>query len=354
MADRCRVFLYDKDGHLLIEPDASVGKLMWGLGDKVETTISIPLSTQGLNRYLVRMANQVYIQHEYLPDWGGVIWSPMEWKAGELVLHAQSAEIYLAGRVVHRKQGGKRDVGGIVFGILQDMERREDTPITIDSWRIEPGSVVKSSDIQRGEDIYGVLNGLAEKYGFEWWLEPQLSNGKPEYLFCWQKRRIAYRTDIELGENGNAEWMDNVRVVEKARLTTSYMEIKRSSGADSDINIVPTSDEDHKRYGLWEKAINVEDVSAGGEISQEVDRAMREDRPRRSVHFKALLGVTNLSKVMRPGSIHRFYAPGAGFYNNDYGMNTIVRIKQMAYSDDNGYLEAVADELSERDLELYD
>jgi hypothetical protein len=155
---------------------------------------------------------------------------------------------------------------------------------------------------------------------------------------------------IEVGDNGNADWASN-GLVENGAPVSQYIAFTKDAefaiGSASAFRVDTLFD----KHGLWEMPVEAEQMPNGGGRPQEVKAAIQQNRIIRGFHIQAFLG--SLTKSMRPGSVHLLSAPDLGYSGGQRGVNTVVRIDQMSFNSENGYLEVVAFEYEGTEIKEY-
>jgi hypothetical protein len=334
-----RTLIYNKDGAEAIEINARVSSVTYGMnGDVTTTSLHIPITDSKINKDLITVGNIVVIEDENLPAWGGVLWTPISWGRDALTLEVKSPEFYLEHRVTKREYDPSMLIGSVVRGMIR--RSNKDAPLPFVVTNIDTGGQVGGDDsIKKGEFILDVIQSLQEAHPFEWWIETERRGTKPMFNLYLQPRRQTIGLPIEIGANGNADWATN-GMVETGDPISQYVAFTKDAefaiGAASQFKVNTLFD----RHGLWESSVQVEQIPSGGGRPEEVKAAIQQNKINRGFHIQAFLG--SLTKSMRPGSVHLLSAPDLGVSAGQRGVNTVVRVDQMSFSSDNGYLEVVA------------
>lgn len=124
----------DRFGRIITELTPDVGTLPWRLNKIGKTTLTLAKSDAKLTEDNIRYGNRVLIQFTEdvgLPDWGGVMDTPVVWRANSVGITVYTIEHLLQFRITSKSRNfNDAPVGGIFRAILEEVEQRQPMGLT--------------------------------------------------------------------------------------------------------------------------------------------------------------------------------------------------------------------------------
>ena len=330
MADR--VLIFNRSGQMLAEIAASVTR-SWQLerslrADRAQFSMSMSDAkcTEGNLRYM----NRVVVQSDTLPDWGGIIWTPREWRPGIVTVNMLSAEYLLA----FRRTGTNDTLSGTIGSIFQDLieiaNGSEDMGIQVDADDLDFSS--KSGVITFNlANIFEAINTAAADYQFYWWLEPVLSDtNRLTFTANIAKNRGRRFRGGELIEGGN---FNDVKVSETGELANRIYTWGKFDSWTNPLVSVAEDEASRADYGLIEDAVGFPDVENVGYLDAAADALVtRQKKPRYKVP-----GTISRSPYPFIGDLVDVRLVTALWTDGLVGKKVSnMRVKAMQYTPDNG------------------
>lgn len=342
-----RTIIFNLSRRTSHEVNAKLDQVTWSKGRSVELSFYINLSDPGISLDVIKPSNIVLFEHQYSIPWAGVLWFPQEWGEEEATIVAKSPEHYLQGRLCDYQITETDTVEQGIFKMLAAADQVYPLPFIIDEENIKSaGEGGRSTKWEKDQYIFDVLNDQADKSGTTWWFEVSKQEfSHPLFEFFWGQRGSLVGADIEVGQGGNASWVDK-GLVYSGDLVSSWRFIEEEGDASSAVRVY-TDDEMLAKYGLWQGVARVSQVSSEAGMNVEELAAMAEGQLTRGFHLKA--PPSSMTKTLRPGSIHTLSASNMGFFENaKRTLRTKVEIDTFSFSADDGMFEIVAFEYVDR------
>lgn len=352
---RAQILMFDKHGLNPFEMDGEVTQMGWSDRSVTEARLTIPLSTANTGKIAFdksMIARMVYIRGDDIPEWGGVIWTPISFEAGVIKLTAFSGLYYLDGRLPVMTDDKERTAGAAVVYMIRGSKKRGFLPVLALDAYIDKGGDATKGKIRQENTILENMQRISRRNGFEFWLDPELVDGKLRFFLNWGERKRNEGSPIEVGKYGNATWGNPGKVISGNVVSVWFVEERDIPTGDDNRQIIHTT-LSKELYGHWEKKLVVEKISAGKAESAEFKRAVEEfAHPVTKYRFRVRLGAGQLSKEVEPGSIHFLNGPGVGFEGGLQGTSTTVRITDTDYQEGRGYVDCIGKEWTDTDKEV--
>lgn len=336
MADR--VIFYNREGVPLEELHCQA-HCKWKLNGLGAATIRLAVTEPKLKETLIRYGNLVLVRHRAAGDWGGVIRTPETWDDPTVTITAKTAECLLIDR---RHEGVETLEGssGDIFESLIDLANQPgDT-------RLRAGQVDRSGSDQQAlledEPLFSVLSRLRKQSGFDWSFEPAFDDlGHLIFKAGWwaqrgETRSVTLRAGHNLRPGGRL-------VVTKKEVANDVLAIEQT-GAGTERRSAQAQDDDSiSVYGRRQAVITV----WGNDGAQaNLDAAAQSE-----VRRRAWPGRGFKLEAVEPVAGETFPYLGLGdtlglqLVQQQFGIETRVRITAKEYDDTQGYMPLAAVEV---------
>lgn len=329
-----RIRIYDRPtGRILADVVASAGRA-WKLNDAGKCEFEVGLSSLAAKPEICRFRNFVYVTHEYLPAWGGYLWTPRKFDdvAGTVNLMAVGAERLLG---LRRSEGAIKfsgTAGDVFVELIKLANKREDLRIRVG----EIYSGGKSLVYKLGEtsSIYEDVKKLAALSGNEWAIEPTVEvNGNLAFLANWYERRGNLQSTI-LEQGVNFEAAANV-LTEQGNLVND-VRVSGNGGVDA----TARAETWITQYGLIEGTESWSAEKTADTLAQFAENTVAREAPGRATYRIRAMNKNGLWHTLRLGNSHMAKYPRLG-------RSAEVRILGMQYPDDVETVDLTVDEVME-------
>jgi hypothetical protein len=330
-----RVHIHDPQGSRLAELQADVSR-SWVLNGIGRATFTLPIKDSKLTQTIIRDGNLIYVEHDKLPAWGGVIVTPIDWSINEIAVECQTPEILLQRRVCKEKIIG--EPSGDIFRTFIEWVA---SPVV----RIERTDSNQSSSIRNVEYvwIYNKLVELQTKTLQDWHFDPRIEDQGQLYFAASWLNALGVLADLTLEEGLNLELPGGVIVSEQGEIWNNiitYWEANRNVAEAGSIEV--SDPESINRHGLRQLPVQV------GNDSPENARNLLAyyKNPRRSYNLIALDQGDTFSRL-QIGNVFKLKLVSSGFSEAGIGLDVKVRIVAMEYDDISNSVALVVREYNE-------
>lgn len=337
-----RVSLHARDGSLLTTIKTQTER-SWVLNDYGTCRFTFALTDAKAVRRNLEFGNLVYVDHDTLPDWGGVLDPDEDWNDdGTISMNAYSGEYLLTFRRSPLNQVFSHGSAGTLFKRFVD-EANKAGDLLIRAGSIWLGGT-PAEDTMDGKSFYSHTKDLAKKRSNDWSIDAAINQVNNRVYFAanyYEKRGV--KRSLTLKEGHNIEKRHNPLKVQR-KIVNDLLGI--GEGSDEERPTWNALDPDSiSRYGLRQDS---EDLTKTEPASVQADTiaSLRELRnPRRTFKLE-LLNVGNAFAETRLGDTYQLIMQSVGFLSDgEIGVNAIVRVLGMRYHDDSDTMEITVDEV---------
>ena len=332
-----RVSIYDKSGQWLTEVNTTFNRVYklneFGIG-------SFTLSTDDdkCREDYLQFGNYVYVEHDKLPVWAGMIEPPQIWGHGQVTSTVYSAEYILSIMISDRTIVMQGAWGSIYQQLVTQMFDNDVKNVVRIGSIFGGGKVVNRT--YNYANLYDEVKILCKDSGNDFDFEPEIdANGKLYFSANWHEKRGALK-NFTLYEGTNIQLANPLMRVQ-GRIANRLMIY--GDGATFQTRPVAKRDDKESRalYGQRWLAQPVQ----GDDLNANADQLIKEyAHPRKTFNITAL-DVGDTFKQCRIGDMLNISFHSVGFSGSGLGTNEVVRILQMDYNDQNNVLKLVADEV---------
>jgi hypothetical protein len=312
----------------------------WKLNDFGKCELTLAITSKKARADFLKHRNLLYIQHEFLPPWGGFLFTPQTWddEAEIINLTAYSGERLLK----LRRSEGKNITGtpGTIFAnIINLANARED--LFIRPGEIYTGGASRTYTFGKLDSYYEDAKQLSKQTGMDWSIEPALdNNGRLYFLANWYEKRGQDQL-IPLKQGFNIQSNSNIYTIQGDLINDL---VGRSSSSSSDtVKIQQNSFIDE--YGLIEGSQSFSLGDQPGTLQSNTELSVKTLAPGRGTFRISALPKGNLFKILGLGNTHIAYFNQVGFMGSDLGKIAPVRILGMQYPDTIDICDLTVDEV---------
>ncbi len=238
---------------------------------------------------------------------------------------------------------------GLIMRVFEQANARELLPIIIDPVDIHVISSGAHREIDPGSTAEEALNSIGEGHSFEWWFEPEFVNNQLRFRFHAERKRIYDRRGVRgaafhAGYNCAVNSQQSM-VVDRPPVSTIV-----TFSRDGEVVGEYTSDYLYETYGHWEGKLHLWAPTADltWEITELIAQGLAGEIKR--FQFEVFPNVSDLSKSLRPGSVHNAIVPDIGFTNGNRGTRAVVRVIAMSYDESDGRVKCVAEVVTNTEI----
>jgi hypothetical protein len=336
-----RASLYSHDGQYQTDVQSHF-KYSWKLNAYGEATFELSIRDPKCEEKNIEFGNLLLLEHDVLPDWGGKIWTPREWTPGKVKVCAYGGEFAMELRITQREQT-ITDSPGRTFETLIDEIMSEPGYQTVKSGDIY-GDGTKVKRVYHYETLYSQIEELSKASQNDWNCVADFdANGALFFWGNWYKK-LGRRAPYTLVEGHNIKQVSSP-LLEQGKIINK-LRMYGDGSTWMTKPVAPRNDlESAHRYGI---AYGSE--SAPGTTLEQL-RARADTRieetanPRKTLQLIAL-DKRDTFKWLDIGNTIGLVLKTAGFNHETggFGLETTVRILQMAYDTSTNQVTLIVDE----------
>ncbi len=341
-----QIRIFNRNGSL-IKNVRSIASRSWVINEFGRAYIPISTIDQREFDYLINAeyGNYVYITHDDLPPWGGMIYLPRPWQGTAAGINAYSGEFLLKTRRGHPGLSINGTPGNYFATVINYLVKNSPMLLRMASDYYKEG--VAALQTVTFLTPYEYVTKLAADSGMEFSISPIYSGKRLSFEADWHLFQGTIENFV-LQEGVNIEQgTETILMTEDGDIindVTVYSSSSKAMTAASkqSVNVIDKSSTD--QYGLFQGSISVNSTSSGV-LKQAGEAFLRAHaRPTRTFNFK-LNNVNETFKHVRLGNIMKFKAFNIGYNGSTKGIETYVRVTQMAYDDISELLEVICNEV---------
>lgn len=335
-----RITLLNRSGQYLTEVNATCDRT-YKLNEFGTATFTMSTSDDKCREDYLRFGNYVYVEHDKLPVWAGMIDTPRIWKHGAVEVTAYSGE-YILTCFITGKSSTFSGVFGNVYKELIDQTMRHggDLPL-IEVGDIYGGGASVTRKYQ-WNGLYNEIIKLCKDSGNDFYFEPYINEyGVLYFRANWYEKRGMVKTFM-LYEDMNIK-LSSTPLREQGRIANKiYL---WGEGASWSSKPVAQRENTVSRglYGSRELA----QAAQGTDIEANADQIIREFAYPRKTFDLTVIDTGDTFYQCRVGDQLPVSFHSVGFSGDGLGTNETVRILQMDYQEEQNQLKLVCDEVIE-------
>jgi hypothetical protein len=308
--------IYARDGTPITDVRAAVVRSSL-LNDIGEAVFRIDTRSSKCRRDVLEFGNYIYIQHDSLPDWVGIIDTPRTWSNGFVEVHAFEVPYILQYRLSPLNITISGAPGSKISQLLNFANAQEDTLIregTIDQSGANTDEIINDS-------IYSHIKKIRENSNYESLFTPRVDDfGKLTIIMDWLPR-VGVETDLEFAQGHNILYGDTP--LEESGELINYVE---GLSDELDTGVLSAVYKEETPYGL--RAVRTV-FSEVVDISTLTANANSMVQNKKEPDFSTALTAVNISNTfsnIRLGNIAKYKYTNVGFSDSALGMTRRVRI----------------------------
>lgn len=324
--------IYSRDGTPITDVKASVVRSSL-LNDIGEAIFYVATSSIKCRREVLEYGNYLYIQHDSLADWVGIIDTPRPWHHGYVEVHAFEVPYILQYRLTPLNSSLEGSPGEKFAKLLAIANGREDT-------LIRAGTVftggVSSQEIVSGS-VYEHIKSIRQKANHDWICTPNIdAQGRLTIVMDWLEK-AGVLTDLELSQGHNILYGDTP--LEESGELINVVEAISDIQGGSPIFAVYQDDVMRQTIGLREMRATFSGITESAALSsnakQMVDMKKLSDiaTPLTAVN----VGSTFLN--IRNGNVASYKYTDVGFDGDGLGMSQFVKLMGYRFNESDGTCE---------------
>jgi len=335
------ISIYSRAGLKLCELDTYFRRT-WKLNEYGEGEFYLSVEDAKAVYDNLKFGNLVYAEHEKLPAWGGVIYTPREWKDfNQIKVNCYSAEYLLKFRSTPMVLKLENPPGLIYKGLIENLYP------TLEPLPVAVGSIWGGGDGQKitfnFAEIYESIRKLAEDTGYEFDLTPAIDQlGRLYFKANWYELKGITR-QFRLYEDKHLE-LNSTPMVEQGDIATYVI----GYGKGSTWSTKPISELSDlsaiNENGLVAKVIGFEDgekAQLPGNVRAQLDYLKY---PRKSFDLN-ILDEGDAFYNVNVGDILPLELYSCGFTTGQLGYSGNARVMGMTYDEQSNKLEVVMNEV---------
>lgn len=195
--------IHSKDGSPLTDIRASVQR-SWLLKDIGQAVFSVAINSPKCLLEYLEYGNLLYIQHDTLPDWVGIIDTPRVWRNGYVEVYAYEPAMLLKYRyppISYKFTGTPTEK----FQMLIDAANTQSDTLM----RVENNTVAgDATEEEYSASVYDHIKDLCAKYDAEWMTYPVITENRKLGIGIDFVPRVGVQTDMELAQGRNILYGD--------------------------------------------------------------------------------------------------------------------------------------------------
>jgi hypothetical protein len=317
--------IFDRKGIPLGEINA-LYTCSWLLNGPGRMSFSLSVKDPKCREDLLRFGNLVLIQHDTLPDWGGVIDTPREWGSGNVRVNAWSGEKLLEFR---RGTPGKvvTGSGGAIFAqIIRQANTVGNLPLVVGN--VYEGGKVRTETLN--DTLLIETTRIVEQAKMEWYVEPDLL-GDGRLIFranCLVK--TGKQLSLELEESVHLK-LSNRPMTEQGEIINDVLGYGEGVNWQSKPTAIRKDDTSIGSYGLRQGLYQFSGVTTGGTLESNTSNYLQQmSEPRVSMDVD-VADVNDIWKYMRLGNRFNARLHSVGFTGGTFGIVQEIRALGMEY-----------------------
>lgn len=333
------VMVYDRKGFALAEFETNVNRT-WKLNDYGQATFKLPtLDPKTLLKYF-QFGNLLYVTHDKLPAWGGMIDPPRSWEFGLPTATAYAGE-YLLKQMRGPMAFKETHPAGILIQIL--VEKSDGWK----NWPVDIGSIWGGGSTKEHEchlvNLYDEIKAFATECKNDWSVTPALNGNQLIFeLNFYEKVGTTRLLGVE--EDINCK-LNNIPYVEQGEIYNDWIGYDSTEGTWN--NCMRSHEFDQASIDLYGPRYNSFSHTIG-HIQKASDEAtqkkVNKQKQPRGTFDLTILDVGDTFLNVGIGDVLPVKLATVGFSGDGTGIETTMRISGMTFDDLTNELEIVSDE----------
>lgn len=304
-------------------------------------TFTLSTSEEKCREDFLRFGNYVYIEHDKLPVWAGMIDTPRIWNHGAVEVTAYSGE-YILTCFITGKTSTFSGPYGIIYRDMVDQTTRwgGELPL-IKIGNIFGGGATLTRKYQ-WNGLYNEITRLCKDSGNDFYFEPVIDDyGALYFLAHWYEKRGMVKA-TSLYEDMNIK-LSSTPLREQGRIANKIF----LWGEGANWSSKPVAQRENTVSGGLYGSRTLAQAAQGVDIEANADQIIKEYAYPRKTFDITVIDTGNTFYECRVGDQLPVSFHSVGFGAGGLGTNEKVRILQMEYTEENNQLKLVCDEVVE-------
>jgi hypothetical protein len=334
-----RITIFNNTGARVGEIDANVSR-SWKLNTYGSGSFTMSLKdAKSIVEYL-QLGNFVYMEHDKLPVWGGVIDTPRTWGTdGKITSSIYQAEYTLISEIISARTEIHSGTPGVIYSEITAVKIGTTIPIVAGDIF---GGGVSQVKTYHFEELYGAVKDLADESGYEWNLEPASdANGALYFIANWYEKRGVDRL-FHLYEDKNIR-LSARALTEQGSICNRIIGYGNGDAWSSREVSSQFDSESISKYGHRAKTVNFSGTDS--EVVEATKVFLADNKEPRKTFDLVALDVGDTFNNIRIGDTLPIDFYTIGFTGSNIGLSTRIRVLEMSYDDIDNQLKLVCDEV---------
>ncbi len=330
--------IYDRQGIEIAEVDATCDR-SWLLSDVGKAQFTLSIYDSKCKHDILEFGNLIYIEHEQLPPWGGVIDTPRTWGNGTVTVQAYSAEKLLSYRIGLKDQLVRGTTANLIRKIYELVQSDEPLPLELGD--------VEDDGIQREETINPTslldeLKTVVKRTTGNFRLTPKFDaqghlGFMLEYRLNW-----ARVSELALVEGHNLA-LTSRPLIEQGDIVNELLGYGDGASWTSKPAYTARNEASIAAFGLRQGSKAYTGVTQLGTVQKNSEAEVsNKGYPRQTLDLR-VLNVGDAWLNMRLGAVMPVMLHSAGFSGSGTGYSDTVQIRGMEYDDGKQTLRIIAE-----------
>jgi hypothetical protein len=333
-----RLQVFDHFGVAIGEINADAPRA-WILSDAGKCSFKLSIKDAKASADLLQFGNFIAVEHDKLPTWAGILYTPRTWDNQTVEISARSGEFILQTRRVNQPIKLNLSAGDVFERILLEANKQGLTLANLGQQY--SGGKATEFTISPAK-LMDETKRLVEQSGEEYTFIPHIENNRLSFDANWYKKAgIEIDYLLSDGFGGNIESKDRP-LVEQDDIVTDVLAYGNASTWDSKNTDILTDAEGLNAYGLFQGVVNVNQNGKAAITQGGVAELNRKKQPRRTFSVSALEPAFPYIGLGNTLSLSMQYA---GFYGGGQGVVTKVRITGFGFDERDGKSSLILDEV---------
>ena len=322
-----QILIFDRSGKQLAELDASCSR-SWLFSDIGQAEFAVSLQDTKCKREFLEFGNLIFIEHEKLPAWGGVIDVPRKWRPGFVEVRAYSAEKILEYSIGPVDVTLSGSTGNLVEQILKLAPTETFYPILAGVFEDDGKNRQQTLNLTK---LLEECQELVKRGGGEFCITPTVTNGILQFKLDYFSE-IGQDTGFALAEGHNLKLSNNA-MVEQGTICNDLTGFgEGASWLSKPIQRVVNVDS-VAQYGRRQASKNFSGNVESDTLQGNTEQAVAVEAYPRVMLDLNVLDVGDVWRWMRLGNRFPLILHTAGFSGSGYGFSGLATVSGMEFDE---------------------
>lgn len=322
--------IFSKDGTPITDIKASVIRSSL-LGDIGEAVFFVDTSSVKCRREVLENGNILFIEHDSLPNWVGVIDTPRTWHHGYVEVHAFEMPYILQYRTTPLNGSITGTPGEKFVELLAIANSQEDTLIR--AGNVFVGGVSFPEIVS--DSVYSHIKSVKDASGNDWICTPNIDiQGKLTIVMDWFEK-AGVTTDLELAQGYNILYGDTP-LEESGEIVNSVLAL---SDAEKDLNVIYTDEDSRRTTGLRQIRMSFAGILDSDNLRAAAKQYVDENKYPKIATPLTVVNVGSSFSNIRNGNIAKYKYSDVGFDGDGLGQSQLIRIDGWRFDESLGTCE---------------